>query len=141
MLNQRLQQKLLQKLSPQQILLIKLLQVPTIALEQRIKQEIEENPALEELDEDYEEPQTDNELDDDVEDSNDDEFDITDYVDDDDIPDYRLNTNNSSQDDEYREMPFVSGISFQENLIEQLGLRILDERSYQIALNIVGNLD
>ncbi|NWJ53048.1 MAG: RNA polymerase factor sigma-54 [Bacteroidetes bacterium] len=141
MLNQRLQQKLLQKLSPQQILLIKLLQVPTIALEQRIKQEIEENPALEELDEDYEEPQTDNELDDDVEDSNDDEFDITDYVDEDDIPDYRLNTNNSSQDDEYREMPFVSGISFQENLIEQLGLRILDERTYLIALNIVGNLD
>lgn len=141
MLNQRLQQKLLQKLSPQQILLIKLLQVPTIALEQRIKQEIEENPALEELDEDYEEPQTDNELDEDVEDSNDDEFDITDYVDEDDIPDYRLSTNNTSQDDEYRETPFVSGISFQENLIEQLGLRILDERTYLIALNIVGNLD
>jgi len=65
MLNQRLQQKLLQKLSPQQILLMKLLQVPSIALEQRIKQEIEENPALEEsseadelaeMEQDYDEP-------------------------------------------------------------------------------------
>src|ERR1035437_6892813 len=142
MLNQRLQQKLLQKLSPQQILLIKLLQVPTIALEQRIKQEIEENPVLEELtDEEYEESQTESDQEDEPEERNDDEFDITDYVDSDEIPEYKLAANNSSADDEYRETPFVSGISFQENLIEQLGLRVMNDRTYQIAFNIVGNRD
>jgi RNA polymerase sigma-54 factor len=142
MLNQRLQQKLLQKLSPQQILLIKLLQVPTIALEQRIKQEIEENPVLEELtDAEFEESQTESDQEDEPEERNDDEFDITDYVDDDEIPEYKLASNNSSADDEYREMPFVSGVSFQENLMEQLGLRVMDDRTLQIALNIVGNLD
>lgn len=121
MLNQRLQQKLLQKLSPQQILLIKLLQVPTIALEQRIKQEIEENPVLEELtDAEFEESQTESDQEEEPEERNDDEFDITDYVDDDEVPEYKLTVNNSSADDEYRETPFVSGISFQENLIEQL---------------------
>ena len=100
MLNQRLQQKLLQKLSPQQILLMKLLQIPSIALEQRIKQEIEENPALEETDEeeildadlDYDEPvdseEYDQEKDEELETKNkDDEFDLDDYIaDDDDIP-------------------------------------------------------
>jgi RNA polymerase sigma-54 factor len=142
MLNQRLQQKLLQKLSPQQILLIKLLQVPTIALEQRIKQEIEENPVLEELtDAEFEESQTESEQEDEPEERNDDEFDITDYVDDDEVPEYKLAANNSSADDEYRETPFVSGVSFQENLMEQLGLRVMDDRTLQIALNIVGNLD
>jgi len=142
MLNQRLQQKLLQKLSPQQILLIKLLQVPTIALEQRIKQEIEENPVLEELtDAEYEESQNDGDQEDEPVESNDDEFDITDYVDQDEIPEYKLASNNSSADDEYRETPFVSGISFQENLMEQLGLRVMNDRTLQIALNIVGNLD
>ena len=142
MLNQRLQQKLLQKLSPQQILLIKLLQVPTIALEQRIKQEIEENPVLEELsEEEFEESQVENDQEEEAEETNDDEFDITDYIDEDEIPDYKLSTNNTSADDEYREMPFVSGISFQENLMEQLGLRVMEDRTLQIALNIVGNLD
>jgi RNA polymerase sigma-54 factor len=142
MLNQRLQQKLLQKLSPQQILLIKLLQVPTIALEQRIKQEIEENPVLEELtDAEFEESQTESDQEEEPEERNDDEFDITDYVDDDEIPEYKLASNNSSADDEYRETPFVSGVSFQENLMEQLGLRVMDDRTLQIALNIVGNLD
>ena len=142
MLNQRLQQKLLQKLSPQQILLIKLLQVPTIALEQRIKQEIEENPVLEELeDSDDEESQVENDQEEEGEETNDDEFDITDYIDEDEIPDYKLSANNTSADDEYREMPFVSGVSFHESLMEQLGLRVMDDRTLQIALNIVGNLD
>ena len=64
MLNQRLQQKLLQKLSPQQILLMKLLQIPTIALEQRIKQELEENPALEDIEDITETEDSDSEIED-----------------------------------------------------------------------------
>ena len=100
MLNLKLQQKLLQKLSPQQILVMKLLQIPSIALEQRIKQEIEENPALEELsdaddneelefqdnpDETFDEEKTE-------EYSKEDEFDINDYISDDEIPSYKLNS-------------------------------------------------
>ena len=101
MLNQRLQQKLLQKLSPQQILLMKLLQIPSVAIEQRIKQEIEENPALEDS-EDDEELEDEFEQDDDFEldsseefESKDDEFDIADYIDDDDAPSYKLSSNPS----------------------------------------------
>ncbi|MBW6491924.1 MAG: RNA polymerase factor sigma-54 [Lentimicrobium sp.] len=147
MLTQKLQQKLLQKLSPQQILLMKLLQIPSIALEQRIKQEIEENPALEdaadpEMSTDAEEIPTDTEPDpiDELERERDD-FDITDYLDDDDIPAYRMNSNNSSADDEHREMPYASGISFNETLITQLGLRRLTENQVMIATYIIGNLD
>ncbi len=155
MLNQRLQQKLLQKLSPQQILLMKLLQIPSIALEQRIKQEIEENPALEETDEeeildadvDYDDPVDSDEYDQDKEEETDtknseDEFDLDDYIaDDDDIPSYKLNANNYSPDDERREVPFVSGNSFQDLLHSQLGMRDLNEKQQQIASYIIGNLD
>ena len=147
MLNQRLQQKLLQKLSPQQILLMKLLQIPSVAIEQRIKQEIEENPALEDS-EDNEELEDEFEQDDDFEldsseefESKDDEFDIGDYIDEDDAPSYKLSSNNYSSDDERKEMPFVSGMSFHDFLISQLGLRHLDEKKYEIALTIIGNLD
>ncbi|MEZ5197132.1 MAG: RNA polymerase factor sigma-54 [Bacteroidales bacterium] len=155
MLHQRLQQKLLQKLSPQQILLMKLLQIPTIALEQRIKQEIEENPALDETDDleeaaelemEYDAPLDSDEKDADVEEeydskSNDEEFDLDDYLDDDDTPSYKLNSNNSSSDDERYEVPFVSGTSFQELLLSQLGLRSLNEKQLLIAAYIIGNLD
>lgn len=157
MLNQRLQQKLLQKLSPQQILLMKLLQIPTIALEQRIKQEIEENPALDESEELEETEELQQEFDDnfdqdenlngeDVEEQEvtnpDDEFDFEDYLsDDDDIPTYKLNANNTSADDERKEVPFVSGTTFQELLVSQLGLKDLTEEQYQVALHIIGNLD
>lgn len=153
MLNLKLQQKLLQKLSPQQILVMKLLQIPSIALEQRIKQEIEENPALEELsdtddtfddndelefqdnpDETFEEEKTE-------EYNKEDEFDINDYISDDEIPSYKLNSFNSSLDDERKENPLVSGTSFQEMLISQLGLRELDQKDLLIGLNIIGNLD
>ncbi len=153
MLNLKLQQKLLQKLSPQQILVMKLLQIPSIALEQRIKQEIEENPALEELgdtddafddneemeiqenpDETFDEEKTD-------EFNKEDEFDLNDYISDDDIPSYKLNTYNSSLDEERKENPFVSGTSFQEMLISQLGLRELNQEDLLIGLNIIGNLD
>ena len=149
MLNQKLQQKLLQKLSPQQILLMKLLQIPTIALEQRIKQEIEENPALEDPDEQEEvdnEELKDEISEDETEiseeyDEKDDEFDLNDYINDDDIPSYKLNTNNTNPDEDRKEIPFSSGISFHEMLISQLGLRVLSESEYLIGLNIIGNLD
>lgn len=148
MLGQRLQQKLLQKLSPQQILLMKLLQVPTVALEQRIKQEIEENPALDdsaEIDDnqEFETPdreETDSELTEDYDKDNE-EFDLSDYIDEDEIPSYKLSVSNTSYDDEQKEVPFVSGMSFQDLLISQLNLRTLNETQYQIALHIIGNLD
>lgn len=158
MLNQRLQQKLLQKLSPQQILLMKLLQIPTMALEQRIKQEIEENPALETADEDFDddfqdadgEPDYDEKSTDDSEYDNepdepvvskDDEFDLEDYMDDDEIPDYRLTSNNSSPDEENREIPFASSLTFQEHLMQQLGMHILEPHDRIIAEHLIGNLD
>lgn len=147
MLTQKLQQKLLQKLSPQQILLMKLLQIPSIALEQRIKQEIEENPALEdasdpEMSSDADEMLPDTEPDpvEELERERDD-FDITEYLDDDDIPAYRLNSGNTGPDDEHREIPFASGIGFHEMLLSQLGLRQLDDRQVAIATYIIGNLD
>jgi len=151
MLKQRLQQKLLQKLSPQQIQLMKLLQVPTVLLEQRIKEEIEENPALEEgaeeeeldeQDENYEEvPETDEEEYDEPENDPDNEFDISDYVEDDDIPDYKLSANNTSADDEHKEVPMSTSFSFQEHLLSQLGLRNLDDEEMTIATHIIGNID
>ncbi|OQX80053.1 MAG: RNA polymerase sigma-54 factor [Bacteroidetes bacterium 4484_249] len=159
MLHQSLQQKLLQKLSPQQILLMKLLQVPTIALEQRIKQEIEENPALDETSEDSETEEMEQNLDEPVSSdeereierdkeeeietkNSEDEFDFNDYIaDDDDIPSYKLSANNNSADDERREIPFVSGTSFQDLLLSQLGLYDLEEKQIKIASYIIGNLD
>lgn len=154
MLNQRLQQKLLQKLSPQQILLMKLLQIPSMALEQRIKQEIEENPALE-LEEgsdtpEAEQEETDYSDEDDYDedehddyDESDDEFTFDDYIadDDDEIPDYKTSINNSSPDDTNYDIPFASSDSFQELLIQQLGYRKLDERKVKIGTYIIGNLD
>lgn len=150
MLKQTLQQKLLQKLSPQQIQLMKLLQVPTMELEQRIKEEIEGNPALEEgADADEEEirereeynnsDDTDNDRDE--ERSRDDDFDISDYMQDDEMPSYKLSANNHSPDDEDRSMPISSGRTFHENLLTQLGLADLDEHERELALTLVGNLD
>nr|HML86582.1 RNA polymerase sigma-54 factor [Bacteroidales bacterium] len=159
MLSQKLQQKLLQKLSPQQILLMKLLQIPSMSLEQRIKQEIEENPALEEVGEFDDEFNTDNnedfdnyeDGDSDVEGSEyddqeplrsaEDEFDFEDYLPDDEIPEYRLQSNNSSADDDQKESPFVSGVTFHELLAQQLGLRMLNDHEKMIGMHIIGNLD
>lgn len=147
MLSQKLQQKLLQRLSPQQILLMKLLQIPSIALEQRIKQEIEENPALEDVNDpemsgDNEDLSSEVEADPVAElEREREDFDITDYLDDDDIPAYRLNAGNTGPDEEHREIPYASGASFHEVLISQLGLRILDERQAKIATYIIGNID
>ncbi|MBW6478301.1 MAG: RNA polymerase factor sigma-54 [Bacteroidales bacterium] len=156
MLKQRLQQKLLQKLSPQQIQLMKLLQLPTVLLEQRIKEEIEENPALEEgADDEFDEIDStqdeefgddfetdpDNKDFDEPEHDPDNEFDISDYIDDDEIPNYKLAANNTSADDEHKEIPISTSFSFQEYLLSQLGLRELTEEENLIATHIIGNID
>jgi RNA polymerase sigma-54 factor len=160
MLNQRLQQRLMQKLSPQQVLVMRLLQEPLLALEQRIKQEIEMNPALEELTQEVEPDEAeviddeqvlsdsvDSEEDDYSKEHEDepvvenDDFSLEDYFDDDEIPDYRLKANNSSPDDEIHETPLVSGISYQDFLLAQVGLQSLTEKENIIATTIIGNLD
>src|SRR5512135_1197049 len=108
MLKQRLQQKLLQKLSPQQIQMIKLLEVPTLQMEQRIKKELEENPALEEgPEEDEIHPDTEEEEILEDKDQDNAEFTLDDYIEEDDITDYRLEAKNYSKDEERRtEIPF-----------------------------------
>jgi RNA polymerase sigma-54 factor len=140
-LKQYLAQKLEQRLSPQQIQLMKLLQVPTMELDQRIKQEIEENPALEEgvdeVEDDFDNENDDIDTD---KDDNDDDFDISDYLDDD-VPDYKTQANNNSKDDEERVIPLSGEQSFQERLTEQLHLLDLDDNQFLIADTIIGNLD
>lgn len=146
MLKQYLAQKLQQKLSPQQIQLMKLLQVPTMELEQRIKQEIEENPALEEgEDQGDEDPiiteeQSIEENEEGAETSNE-EFDLSDYFDDDDTPDYKLSARNQGADDDDYEMPIAVGGTFQDSLRSQLGLRQVDERTRLLGEQLIGNLD
>jgi RNA polymerase sigma-54 factor len=137
-LKQFLSQKLEQRLSPQQIQLMKLLQVPTMELDQRIKQEIEENPALEEGSDELED-EFDNQ-DDTEENDTDDEFDLSDYIDDD-IADYKTYANNQSKDDEERVIPLSGEQSFQEKLSEQLHLLDLNETEFIIADILIGNLD
>jgi len=139
MLKQRLQQKLLQKLSPQQIQLIKLLEVPTIQLEQRIKKEIEENPILEEGHNDEQSEPNDETQEEKA--STQDEFSFEDYLNDEDIPAYKLYANNYSKDEKSTEIPFSVGTSFQEFLRSQLGLRILYEKQMDLALYLIGNID
>lgn len=148
MIHQRLEQKQLQKLSPQQILLMKLLQVPAISLEQRIKQELEENPALDDESEeneiaDSEEESSSDEKEDDKEENSDNEFEFSDYFDSDeyDIPDYKLNINNQSADDERKERPIISGSSNTESLIDQLGMLTQNDTEEAIAIQIIGNLE
>ena len=141
MLKQRLQQKLLQKLSPQQIQLIKLLEVPTIQLEQRIKKEIEENPVLEEgreLDSDSPADEQ-NEGPDETERE---EFSLEDYMEEDDIPNYRLNARNYSKDEDKNvDIPFSGGVSFRESLDSQLGYRKLEDHKQALGYYILGNID
>jgi RNA polymerase sigma-54 factor len=145
MLKQKLQQKLLQKLSPQQIQMIKLLEVPTLQIEQRIKKELEENPALEEGNEDEEAPDENSDNEEFEEDDNDkdqEEFTLDDYIEEDEIPDYRLQANNYSRDDDKRtEIPFSAGSSFHENLASQFGLRDLTDKQKILGEYIIGNID
>ena len=152
-LSQSLQQKLLQKLSPQQIQLMKLLQVPTANLEIRIKEELEENPALE-LDEEKHEDEKD-EISDEFNEGEEVEFeenngseeeygnvDVSEYVQDgdDEVADYRLKDDNYPED-EQKQIPFKTETSFYEMLLHQLGLLKLDEKEQSIAEQIVGSID
>lgn len=146
MLKQKLQQKLLQKLSPQQIQMIKLLEVPTLQIEQRIKKELEENPALEEGADDEEEiPGNDTDDGQDEFEENDkdqEEFTIDDYIEEDEIPEYRLQVNNSPRDDDKRtEIPFSVGASFHEHLQSQFDLRDLTDKQKTLGEYILGNID
>ncbi|HLO59456.1 MAG TPA: RNA polymerase factor sigma-54 [Bacteroidales bacterium] len=143
MLKQKLQQKLLQKLSPQQIQMIKLLEIPTMQLEQRIKAEIEENPALEEgaLEEMMETDSSDDDISSDPNDKDKEEFTLEDYVDEDEYPSYKLNAQNYSKDDKREEIPFSVGLSFHDHLEDQLGMRPLDEKQRLLALYMLGNID
>lgn len=145
MLKQGLQQKLQQKLSPQQIQFMKLLQLPTLAFEERINAELEENPALEDgavsedpyemLDQDYEADVRD-ESTIEAEDIN-----VDEYLSDDEIPEYRLQANNYSMDDEEAKVPYAQGKSLNEYLLEQLHTYKLNEEEYQIADFLIGNID
>lgn len=139
MLDQKLQQKLQQKLSPQQIQVIKLLEIPSMMLEQRIKQEIEENPALEvdePIHDSYENEDNDNQND-----SDSDEFSIDDYFNDDEYNNYKYKTNNHSSDYEQKEIPFSGGNTFQELLRSQAGLQSLSEEQLILADFLIGNID
>ena len=140
MLNQKLQQKLLQKLSPQQIQMIKLLEIPSMQLEQRIKKEMEENPVLEEGKE--EDPETgDKGQEENTITNNDDSVSIDEYLTDDSIPSYKLNISNYSKDTKRVEIPFSIGSTFHDYLETQLGLRKLSEREYELAKYLIGNID
>lgn len=147
MLKQGLQQKLLQKLSPQQIQFIKLLQIPTVLLDSRIKEELEENPALEDgslssvedtpeysLDEQDDNP--DNEY------SEQDEFNLDDYLQDDSQDDgYKSAIDNDSDDDDKKEMPIAVSTTFHETLSLQLNLSVLGDHEFLVAQQILGSLD
>jgi RNA polymerase sigma-54 factor len=152
-LSQSLQQKLLQKLSPQQIQLMKLLQVPTANLEERIKEELEENPALELDEEKYEDGSED--LKDEFSDTGETEYDeqtgseeeyenvdVSDYVQegDDEIAEYKTRDDNYGEE-EQKQTPFKTEISFYETLLNQLGMLKLDEKEQKIAEQIVGSID
>lgn len=142
MLKQQLQQKLQQKLSPQQIQLIRLLELPAIELEERIKHELEDNPALEEgkdIADDFE--RTDEEGGDDIS-TNETETDISlgDYMTEDDIPDYKLREI-SEKTERKEDIPFSVSQSLNEFLLQQLGLRDLPEKQMKIAEYIIGNID
>lgn len=147
MLKQQLNLKLSQKLSPQQIQLMKMIQLPTQAFEQRIAQELQENPALEKGSE--KENEFEDEYDQDLhEDQYDEgsevietEFDVDDYLSDDEIPSYKLATNNYSADDEEREIPFAAGTSFNQYLLQQLNTFHLSDDEKEIARFLIGSID
>ncbi|MEO8796009.1 MAG: RNA polymerase factor sigma-54 [Daejeonella sp.] len=151
MLRQNLQQKLLQKLSPQQIQFIKLLQVPTVSLDTRIKEELEENPALEDLSlanmEEPEEQYPDKDPDEDIYSADDkqesmDEFNVDDYLQDDNINDYGSRyEQNGDDEDERKEIPIAIQSSFFESLQAQLDLIPLSDKDFHVGQQIIGSLD
>ena len=144
MLKQSLQYKLLQKLSPQQIQLMKLIQLPTQAFEERLKQEIEENPALDtgkDESDSYDEDLS-NEFDDtgtekiDAEDIN-----IDEYLSDDEVPSYKTQANNYAADDEEKNVPYAAGTSFHQSLKNQLSTYSFNDEESAIAEFLVGSID
>jgi RNA polymerase sigma-54 factor len=145
MLKQGLQFKLLQKLSPQQIQLMKLIQLPTQAFEERLKQELEENPALDDGKEELENIDDDlsNEYDDDLgtEKINADDINIDEYLSDDEVPSYKTQANNYSPDDEEKNIPYEAGISFHQSLKNQLNTFRLSDEEFVIAEYLVGSID
>jgi len=152
-LSQSLQQKLLQRLSPQQIQLMKLLQIPTANLDERIKEELEENPALEVTEEGKEDNFEDNHQEEitsadeeDDYDGSEDEYeniDISDYVNDgdDEVADYKLRDDNYGDNEEQKTIPLRVETTLHDLLIDQLGMLSLDERRFKIAEQIVGSID
>jgi RNA polymerase sigma-54 factor len=144
MLKQGLQFKLLQKLSPQQIQLMKLIQLPTQAFEERLKQEIEENPALDTGKEESDNIDDDlsNEFEEDASDKNESEdINIEDYLSDDEVPHYKTQANNYSADDEEKNVPYAAGTSFHQSLKNQLNTFSLNDEEHAIAEFLVGSID
>lgn len=138
-----LQQKLLQKLSPQQIQVIKLLELPALQLEQRIKKELEENPVLDIDGDDYE-PSGEDDYSEELksnEDHDNEEFSVEDYLNEEDYPSYKYEANNYSKDDKVTEVPFSDNASFHEYLIDQLHMASLTEHQAVLAEHIIGNID
>lgn len=144
MLKQSLQYKLLQKLSPQQIQLMKLIQLPTQAFEERLKQEIEENPALDtgkEENDSFDDDLT-NEYDDDGTEKIDaEDINIDEYLSDDEIPSYKTQANNYSSDDEEKNVPYAAGTTFHQSLKNQLNTFSIDDEERAIAEFLVGSID
>jgi RNA polymerase sigma-54 factor len=138
-----LQQKLLQKLSPQQIQVIKLLELPALQLEQRIKKELEENPVLEIENDNFE--SSDEEFSNDDlktnEDHDNEEFSVADYLNEEDYPSFRYNAQNTSKDEKVNEVPFSDGTSFHEYLQEQMRMVFLNEHDKILAEHILGSID
>ena len=144
MLKQSLQYKLLQKLSPQQIQLMKLIQLPTQAFEERLKQEIEENPALDTGKEKSD--SIDDDLSNEYDDSGNEKIDaedinIDEYLSDDETPSYKTQANNYSADDEEKNVPYAAGTTFHQSLKNQLNTFRLDEDEQAIAEFLVGSID
>jgi len=146
-LKQFLSFKLSQKLSPQQIQLMKLIQLPTQAFEQRLKQELEENPALDtgkesEVSEDnLDEFDNSEETYDDNETIEAEDINIDEYLSDDEVPEYRTQANNYSADDEDKSVPYAAGTSFTQHLINQLNTFRLSDQEEEIAYFLVGSVD
>ncbi|MDB2385127.1 RNA polymerase factor sigma-54 [Polaribacter sp.] len=144
MLKQSLQYKLLQKLSPQQIQLMKLIQLPTQAFEERLKQEIEENPALDtgkEEVENFEDTLADEFDDTGTEKIEAEDINIDEYLSDDEIPSYKTQANNYAADDEEKTMPYAAGTTFHQSLKNQLNTFRLDDEERAIAEFLVGSID
>ena len=149
MFKQTLQQKLGLKINPLQVQLIRLLELPTHQLEQRIKEELEQNPLLEEEEkvDTFEEGERENEFSDyeneetEEREHSSEEFSLEDYVDSDDIPEYRCKDPNFQRENETRDFVLSVASSFRENLVAQLGTRALSDLDTQIAEYIIGNID